>query len=107
VYTAGTSVTIHITINGGSLRKIFQVEITNAATGERLASPVITGLTRTEITINGLSDSTQTLKISAHTGLYYASDYILTVVAGAIKLQKTRVPASNIYPTSLVTAPVF
>jgi len=23
VYTAGTSVTIHITINGGSLRKIF------------------------------------------------------------------------------------
>ena len=32
VYTAGTSVTIHLTINGGSLRKIFQVEITNAST---------------------------------------------------------------------------
>ena len=107
VYTAGTSVTIHLTINGGSLRKIFQVEITNAQTGERLASPVVTGLTRTEITINGLSESTQTLKISAHTGLYYASDFILTVVAGAIKLSRTRVTPTQIYPTSVVNAPVF
>lgn len=107
VYTANTSVTIHITINGGSLRKIFQVEITNAQTGERLASPTVTGLTRTEITINGLSDSTQVLKISAHTGLYYASDYILTVVAGAIKLSRTRLPQTTIYPTTSVYSPIL
>lgn len=109
VYTASTSVTIHITITGGSLKKLFQVEITNAQTGERLTSPSVTGLTRTEIVINGLGDATQTLKISAHTGLYYASDYILTVIAGAIKIRRPDIsaPQTQIYPDTQVSAPII
>lgn len=107
VYTATNSIKIHMTINGGSLRKTFQVDITNASTGEKLASPVVVGLTRTEITINNIAEGLQTLKISAHTGLYYASDFILTVIGGAIKLTKIRVTNDVIYPTSIIDEPIF
>jgi len=59
-----------------------------------LLTTKITSLESTLVTIKGLNDSTQTLKLSAHTGLYYASDFILTVVAGAIKLSRTNIPQS-------------
>jgi len=54
--------------------------------GNTKGTYVITSLTRTEIKINNLTDSTNRLTINANSGQNYASPITLTVIAGAIKL---------------------
>jgi len=78
-------VTIHITITGGSVKKNFNV-IVNDENGNTKGSYVITSLTRSEITINNLTNSTNRLTISANSGQNYATPTTITIIAGAIKL---------------------
>ena len=106
VYTSGTSVTIHITINGGSVKKNFNVIIQDE-NGNTKGTYVITSLTRSEIKINNLTNSTNRLTINANSGQNYASPTTLTVVAGAIKLTQTSVPNSTVYPQNPVGAVVI
>ena len=106
VYTSGTSVTIHITINGGSVRKNFNVVIQDE-NGNTKGTYVITSLTRTELKINNLTDSTNRLTINANSGQNYASPITLTVIAGAIKLTQTSVPPATIYPQNAVSSTIL
>lgn len=106
VYTSGTSVTIHITINGGSVKKNFNVIIQDE-NGNTKGSYVITSLTRSEIKINNLTNSNNRLTINANSGQNYASPVTLTVIAGAIKLTQTAVPNSTIYPQNSVGSVVI
>lgn len=101
VYTSGTSVTIHITINGGSVKKNFNVVIQDES-GNTKGTYVITSLTRSEIKINNLTNSTNRLTINANSGQNYASPVTLTVIAGAIKITQSTIPNATIYPQSVV-----
>lgn len=97
VYTSGNSVKIHLTITGGSVKKTFNVIIQDDK-GNTKGSYIITGLTKTEITISNLTDSTNKLTINANSGQNYANPVSLTVIAGAIKLIQSSIPNSTIYP---------
>ena len=101
VYTSGTSVTIHLTITGGSVKKTFQVVVQDD-NGNTKGTYVVTGLTRTEITINNLSDTSNHLTINANSGQNYATPTAITVIAGAIKLSQSTIPNSTIYPQNTV-----
>ena len=101
VYTSSSSVTIHITITGGSVKKNFNV-IVNDENGNTKGNYVVTSLTRSEITINNLTNSTNRLTISANSGQNYATPTTITIIAGAIKLTQTSVPNSTIYPQNPV-----
>lgn len=101
VYTSNNSVTIHITITGGSVKKSFQVVVTDT-NGNTKGTYVVTSLTRTEITINNLNDSTNRLTINANSGQNYAIPTSLTVIAGAIKLTQSTIPNTTIYPQNPV-----
>lgn len=101
IYTSGNSVTIHITITGGSSKKTFQVVIQDTY-GNTKGTYVITSLTQTEITINNLTDETNRLTINANSGQNYANPYSLTVIAGAIKLTQATIPSGTIYPQNPV-----
>lgn len=102
VYTSSTSVTIHITITGGSVKKNFNV-IVQDENGNTKGNYVVTSLTRSEIKINNLDNATNRLTINANSGQNYASPVTLTVVAGAIKLTQTNIPNATIYPQSPVS----
>lgn len=106
VYTSSNSITIHITINGGSVKKNFNVVIQDES-GNTKGNYVVTSLTRTELVINNLSNSTSRLTINANSGQNYATPVTLTVVAGAIKLTQTSIPNSTIYPQNPVGAVVL
>ena len=106
VYTSDNSITIHITITGGSVKKSFSVIIQDSS-GNTKGTYVVSSLTRTEITINNLNDSINRLTINANTGQNYATPVTLTVVAGAITLDKASAPDSTIYPTTLVRAVII
>lgn len=106
IYTSGTSVTIHITITGGSVKKNFSVIIQDE-NGNTKGTYVITSLTRSEIKINNLTSSVNRLTINANSGQNYANPVTLTVVAGAIKLTQTSIPNSTIYPQSPIGAVVL
>ena len=101
VYATSTSVTIHITINGGSVKKNFNVVVQDE-NGNTKGNYVVTSLTRTEIKINNLSSSTNRLTINANSGQNYASPVTLTVIAGAIKLTSTSTPNTTLYPQSII-----
>lgn len=101
IYTSGNSVTVHITITGGSSKKTFQVVIQDTY-GNTKGTYVITSLTQTEITINNLTDATNRLTINANSGQNYANPYSLTVIAGAIKLTQATIPSGTIYPQNPV-----
>lgn len=101
VYTSSSSATIHITITGGSVKKNFNIVI-NDENGNTKGSYVITSLTRSEITINNLTSSTNRLTINANSGQNYATPTTITIIAGAIKLTQTSVPNSTIYPQNPV-----
>lgn len=101
VYTSGNSITIHLTITGGSVKKNFNVIIQDDK-GNTKGNYVVIGLTKTEITISGLTDSINRLTINANSGQNYAIPVSITVVAGAIKLIQSNIPNSTIYPQSPV-----
>ena len=106
VYTSSNSVTIHITITGGSVKKNFNVVIQDES-GNTKGTYVVNGLTRSEITINNLTNATNKLTINANSGQSYATPITLTVIAGAIKLTQTSVPNTTIYPQNPVGNTVF
>ena len=101
VYTSGNSVTLHLTITGGSVKKTFNVIIQDA-NGNTKGTYVITGLTKTEITVNNLTDSTNRLTINANSGQNYATPISITIVAGAIKLVQSSIPNATIYPQNAI-----
>ena len=101
IYTSSTSVTIHLTITGGSIKKNFNVVIYDE-NGNTKGNYVITSLTRSEIKINNLTSATNRLTINANSGQNYASPVTITVIAGAIKLTQTSVPNTTIYPQNPV-----
>ena len=97
VYTSGNSIKVHITINGGSIRRSFNVIIQDES-GNTKGNYIVTSLTKTEITINNLNDATNRLTINANSGQNYATPTSLIVIAGAIKLTQSTIPNSTIYP---------
>ena len=101
IYTSGNSVSIHVTIAGGSIKKTFQLVIQDA-NGNTKGTYTITSLTRTEITINNLSEATNRLTLNANSGQNYATPSTLTVIAGAIKLTQSTIPNGTLYPQNPV-----
>ena len=106
VYTSSNSVTIHITITGGSVKKNFNVVIQDEQ-GNTKGNYVITSLTRSEIKINNLTNATNRLTINANSGQNYANPVTFTVIAGAIKLTALSTPSSTLYPQNPVSNTVI
>lgn len=95
-YTSTGSITAGVLIGGGSAARSFTLIIKNIDTGEVLKTTKVYSLTRSNITLTGLTGSTN-LEFSAYDGSSnYATPTYVTVVAGAISMSIQSVPASTI-----------
>ena len=97
VYTATSSTTLNVTINSGTVKKSFTLTAKNLSTNAIIGTWKIYSLTRTPITLTGLSGSTE-IELSAYdSSNNYTSPAYVNVVAGAISLGIQSIPPKTIY----------
>lgn len=97
VYTANNTVTLNILIKSGGVKKSFTVIAKDLATNQTLGTWKKYSMSRTDITITGLSGTTD-IELSAYDNdNVYATPVYIKVVAGAISLEIQSIPPKTMY----------
>lgn len=96
-YSSTSYVDISLMIKSGNVKKSFTVIATNTDTSKQIGTWKIYSLTKTTITINNLSGTTN-VELSAFddNGNYVTPEYI-TIISGAISLTLNEEPPKTIY----------
>lgn len=97
VYTANNTVTLNILIKSGGVKKSFTVIAKDLATNQTLGTWKKYSMSRTDITITGLSGTTD-IELSAYDNdNVYATPVYIKVIAGAISLEIQSIPPKTMY----------
>ena len=97
VYTSTSSAIINVTINSGTTKKAFTLVAKNTSTNSIIGTWKIYSLTKTPVTLTGLSGSAE-IELSAYdSNNNYTSPAYVKVVAGAISLSIQSIPSKTIY----------
>lgn len=97
VYTANNTVTLNILIKSGGAKKSFTVIAKDLATNQTLGTWKKYSMSRTDITITGLSGTTD-IELSAYDNdNVYATPVYIKVIAGAISLEIQSIPPKTMY----------
>ena len=97
VYTATNTVTLNILIKSGGVKKSFTVIAKDLATNRTLGTWKKYSMARTDITITGLSGTTD-VELSAYDSENtYATPTYVKIVAGAISLEIQSIPPKTMY----------
>lgn len=104
VYTSDGTATLNVTINSGTSKKLFTVLFVNKDTGTTIKSTNVYSLVKNQISLTGLSDTTN-IEIQAYDSLSnYATAAYVTIISGSINLTIQSTPARTIINGA--TAPV-
>lgn len=97
VYTANNTVTLNILIKSGGVKKSFTIIAKDLATNQTLGTWKKYSMSRTDITITGLSGTTD-IELSAYDNdNVYATPVYIKVIAGAISLEIQSIPPKTMY----------
>ncbi len=97
VYTATNTVTLNILIKSGGVKKSFTVVAKDLSTNRTLGTWKKYSMSRTDITITGLSGTTD-IELSAYDAdNVYATPVYVKVIAGAISLEIQSIPPKTMY----------
>ena len=97
VYTATNTVTLNILIKSGGVKKSFTVVAKDLSTNRTLGTWKKYSMARTDITITGLSGTTD-VELSAYDAdNVYATPVYVKVIAGAISLEIQSIPPKTMY----------
>lgn len=106
IYTSTSSATVNIIINSNGIKKSFTVVAKNLETNKIIGTWKKYSMSKTDITINDLSDTTN-IELSAYdaTNLYVPPVYF-KVVSGAITLEIQKTPPKTMYIGSVNEVPL-
>ena len=97
VYTANNTVTLNILIKSGGVKKPFTIIAKDLATNQTLGTWKKYSMSRADITITGLSGTTD-IELSAYDNdNVYATPVYIKVIAGAISLEIQSIPPKTMY----------
>lgn len=97
VYTATNTVTLNILIKSGGVKKSFTVVAKDLSTNRTIGTWKKYSMARTDITITGLSGTTD-VELSAYDNdNVYATPVYIKIVAGAISLEIQSIPPKTMY----------
>lgn len=97
VYTATNTVTLNILIKSGGVKKSFTVVAKDLSTNRTIGTWKKYSMARTDITITGLSGTTN-VELSAYDNdNVYATPVYIKIVAGAISLEIQSIPPKTMY----------
>lgn len=106
VYTATNTVTLNILIKSGGVKKSFTVIAKDLATNKTLGTWKKYSMARTDITITGLSGTTD-VELSAYDNdNVYATPTYVKIVAGAISLEIQSIPPKTMYMGGVAEVPL-
>ena len=106
VYTATDSASMNVTINSGSVKKSFTLTAKNLTTNKIIGTWKIYSLTRTQISLSGLSGTTD-IELSAYdSNNNYTTPTYVKVVAGAIALNLQTIPNKTMYIGGIAAVPL-
>lgn len=97
VYTATNTVTLNILIKSGGVKKSFTVVARDLSTNKTIGTWKKYSMSRTDITITGLSGTTD-IELSAYDNQnVYTVPVYIKVIAGAISLEIQSIPPKTMY----------
>lgn len=106
VYTATNTVTLNILIKSGGVKKSFTVIAKDLATNKTLGTWKKYSMARTDITITGLSGTTD-VELSAYdSDNVYTTPTYVKIVAGAISLEIQSIPPKTMYMGGVAEVPL-
>lgn len=97
VYTSTNTVTFNILIKSGGVKKSFTVIAKDLSTNRVIGTWKKYSMSRTDITVTGLSGTTD-IELSAYdSNNVYATPVYIKIIAGAIKLEIQSIPPKTMY----------
>lgn len=97
VYTSTNTVTLNILIKSGGVKKSFTVSAKDLTTNKIIGTWKKYSMSRTDITITGLSGTTD-IELSAYdSDNVYATPVYIKIIAGAISLSIQSIPPKTMY----------